>query len=76
MDGGKAFINAYGYDALDKATGLVEVINKIEDPMLLGSGIFSKWRGITHWSYMYSVIYERNRPWFVAALGRLAELTV
>lgn len=75
MDGGKAFINAYGYDALDKATGLAEVINKIEDPMLLGSGIFSKWRGITHWSYMDSVISEGNRPWFVTALSHLAKLT-
>ena len=75
MDCGKAFIDAFGYEAIDKYEGLKTVIDRIDDPMLLGSGIFSKWRGITHWAYMDSVISEENRPWFVTALGRLAEIT-
>lgn len=75
MDCGKAFIDAYGHEAIDKYEGLNSVIDRIDDPMLLGSGIFLKWRGITHWSYMDSVISDENRPWFVLALGKLAELT-
>ena len=75
MDCGKEFIEVYGYEAIDKYEGLSKVIDRIDDPMLLGSGIFSKWRGITHWSYMDSVISEENRPWFVLALSKLAELT-
>lgn len=73
MDGGKAFIDSYGYEALDKPDGLKKVIESIDDPMLLGSGLFSKWRGITHWSYE-SLLSDENRPWFIASLARLSEI--
>lgn len=74
MDCGKAFIEAYGHDAIDNVEGLQRVIEEISDPLLLGSGIFSKWRGITHWTYD-SVVSETNRPWFTMALSRLEKLT-
>ena len=50
-------------------------VGQINDIKLLGAAIFSKWRGITHWSYCESLISESNRPWFIAAFERLALLT-
>ncbi|MFR2627437.1 MAG: hypothetical protein ACLS89_07930 [Collinsella sp.] len=48
-------------------------IDTIDDVGLLGSGVFSRWRYITHWKYD-SVPDEDDLEWFRLALGRLREL--
>ncbi|MBP3817003.1 MAG: hypothetical protein J6H31_01755 [Butyrivibrio sp.] len=33
--------------------GLKEAVADIDDIEVIGSGVFSYWRGLTHWDYMY-----------------------
>lgn len=33
--------------------GLKEALSDIDDIEVIGSGVFSYWRGLTHWDYMY-----------------------
>lgn len=71
MDFGEAFAGAYPRSGT--AEGLREDIDTIDDVGLLGSGVFSRWRYITHWKYD-SVPDEDDLEWFRLALGRLREL--
>ena len=75
MDCGDSFVEHYGYEAMRDSVGLLKVINDIYDPMVLGSGIFSKWRGITHWEFYGSCLKEDNKLWFSIAFKKLWELT-
>jgi hypothetical protein len=74
MDCGHSFDRAYSKgEPLNRVETLSEVINDVDDVYLLGSAIFSNWRGITHWSYE-SGFTEENKVWFLMALTRLKEL--
>lgn len=74
MDGGRGFVEEYSGDAYDNTPDLLKIIGSVTDPMLLGSAIYSRWRYITRWSGE-SLLDEANRSWFVAALGRLEDMT-
>lgn len=60
MDCGEAFIQAYDKDAFHDPLHFQEIQQTVNDADLLTSGIFSKWRYITHWT-MEDVLYPRNR---------------
>ncbi len=76
MDCGQAFISAFPHTrAFQDAGGLEGVIDQVEDPELLGSALFSKWRWITHWEYHGDLRSEENCRWFTLALTRMVELT-
>jgi len=74
MDTGISFSEMYTRPAFENADALITVIDRIDNVMVLGNGIFSHWRYITHWIYS-SLIDDRNREWFPLAFGRLATLT-
>lgn len=74
MDCGESFCEKYNkafnnYEELDK------IIDEIDDPIFLGTAIFSQWRYITHWSYNAHPLDEEYRPWFIIAFSRLATIT-
>ena len=71
MDTGKGFISE---DAFKHVDALLTVIDDVMNAYLLGSAIFSKWRGITHW-WNEELLAEDNRKWFITALSRLADIT-
>lgn len=74
MDCGHSFDCEYSKgEPLNRVDTLTEVINDVDDVELLGSAIFSNWRGITHWSYESGFSAE-NKAWFLMALNRLNEL--
>ena len=74
MDCGHGFDEAYSKGSpLNRVDSLAAVIDEVDDVMLLGSAIFSQWRGITHWSYE-SGFTEDNKAWFLMALNKLKEL--
>ena len=74
MDCGTSFEDRYSFEAFSKPEAFSEVVESIIDPMFLGSAIFSKWRGITHW-WNEDLFEPRNRAWFITAFKRLAEIT-
>ena len=74
MDTGKGFITAFSEDAFKHVDALLTVIDDVMNAYLLGSAIFSKWRGITHW-WNEELLAEDNRKWFITALSRLADIT-
>lgn len=74
MDTGKGFIAAFSEEAFLRADALQTVINDVTNAYLLGSAIFSKWRGITHW-WNEDLLAEDNRKWFITALSHLADIT-
>ena len=51
------------------------MIFQIEDPLLLGSGIYSRWLQVTEHSLSEYVLDDKNLPWFLLALKRLKQLT-
>ena len=74
MDCGHSFDRAYFKGRpLNRSEELSKVIQEVDDLELLGSAIFSNWRGITHWSYESGFTAE-NRTWFLLALNRFKEL--
>ncbi len=74
MDCGHSFDREYSKgEPLNRVETLSEVIKDVDDEELLGSAIFSNWRGITHWSYESGFTAE-NKAWFLMALNRLKEL--
>ena len=75
MDCAEEFSSKYSNEAFSSVRGLIEKIDSIDDYHILGSGILSKWRYITHWSMGENLLDLENRNWFIAALSRLAELT-
>lgn len=75
MDCGNAFTEKYGKAAFD-SRALGQVIDSVDDVMLLGSAIFSRWRYFNHWAYTGAEILEpQNIEWFNMALTRLKNLT-
>ncbi len=75
MDCGEAFGNKYGKAAFN-LEGLTERIATENDIMLLGSAIYSQWRYYNHWAYdAREILQSENRAWFIAVLGRMAELS-
>ena len=75
MDCAKAFCETYSNSAFYSTEGLLKVIDNIDDVQILGSGILSKWRYVTHWSMGEDLLDLNNRTWLIAALFRLAEIT-
>ena len=76
MDAGESFIKQYSKEAFYNADVLEQIIDKVDSVELLGNGIFSRWRYITHWAGVSaSLLSEENKKWFLIALSRLAELT-
>ena len=74
MDCGHSFDREYSKgEPLNRVETLAAVIEDVDDEELLGSAIFSNWRGITHWSYESGFTAE-NKAWFLMALTRLNEL--
>ena len=71
MDCGHKFDETYGSINSPFDT----VADKVTDVAILASGIFSKWRYITHWSYCDHCTSDENRAWFIAAFQKLSELT-
>ncbi len=74
MDSGTAFIEKHSKEAFYDSENLMRIVKEIRDIDILGSGIFSKWRYVTHWT-SEDLTSEENRAWFHAALTRLSELT-
>lgn len=75
MDCGKAFIEIFSEDAFYNSEAFEEIIDNVDDLMLLGSAIFSKWRCITHWDYLPNLLEDDSRKWFLSAFSRLSVLT-
>lgn len=73
MDGEKMFIACYSTSPFEDTESFKSMINDIEDIAILGSGIHSKWRYHNHWSM--GPFEEKDKEWFIIALGRLLELT-
>lgn len=71
MDCGHKFDETYG----SIQESFEPIADKVTDVAILASGIFSKWRYITHWAYCAHCLDPENREWFIAAFERLAELT-
>ena len=74
-DQGKGFSKAYSKGAYQDWETLELVIFQIEDPLLLGSGIYSRWLQVTEHSLSEYVLDDKNLPWFLLALKRLKQLT-
>ena len=74
MDCGKRFIEAYSEGGFQDYRNLEDIIDEVDDVDLLGSAIFSYWRGVTHWSYTY-LLDDDNKKWLITALDRMATLT-
>lgn len=72
MDCGHSFIETYGEDAWRSNSGLLQVVDKINDLKILGSGLFSQWRYFNHWAYAGPT--EENKKWFLTVLHRMQEL--
>lgn len=74
MDTGNEFNRRYPSCFNSNSTELEKVTTSIEDVDLLGSAVFSKWRYMTHWAYMFT-IDENDRNWFRLILKQMMELT-
>lgn len=74
MDCGNRFCETYG-GYLGDVEHLEKIVDQIDDPMILGCGIFSQWRYVTHWGYGDRLLDADHRPWFIMAFRRLAALT-
>ena len=74
MDAGKVFIRTFSEKAFYDEQALYEILQSIQDPGILGDGIFSKWRYITPWGHD-DLTSETNRAWFVTAFSKLVLLT-
>lgn len=76
MDAGESFKRAFPeVDALYENDHLKQIIHRVDDVMVLGNAIFSKWRAITHWDYISDLLSAENREWFIIAFTRLSELS-
>lgn len=75
MDGGEAFMKAVSSKAFFEAQTLALRVNEIEDAVLLGSAIFSKWRYVTRWCVDPRSREEDDERWFLLAFLRLSLLT-
>lgn len=76
MDSGEKFVSECKKLGCKTPYGenLQEAVEKIDDIEVIGSGAFSYWRELTHWSYMYHLGPEECGI-FLCLLRRLKELT-
>ena len=79
MDCGNEFIRVCGNDEAISLYSLLEegdsnMLQKIDDIEIIGSALYSYWRGLTHWCYMYT-LGEKECNAFLGLLRRLKELT-
>lgn len=76
MDAGESFIKQYSKEAFYNADVLEQIIDKVDSVELLGNGVFSRWRYITHWAGVSaSLLSEENKKWFLIALDKLVLLS-
>ena len=54
-------------------TNLKDDLPRVTDIGLLGSGVYSQWRYITHWSFNEQLLDEKNREWFLMVMPYLRE---
>ncbi|MBQ8989150.1 MAG: ADP-ribosylglycohydrolase family protein [Prevotella sp.] len=73
MDCGQSFIETCGEEAWRNNEGLLQVIDKINDLKILGSGLFSQWRYFNHWAWGHAT--EKDRDWFLTVLKRMQVLS-
>ena len=52
--------------------GLSEVIDKMNNLRIMGSGLFSEWRYFNHWAWGNAT--EEDKKWFLMLLRRMQEL--
>ncbi len=71
MDCGKSFMDSFQSAPFYNSDALAEIIDAIENTMLLGNTIFSRWRYVTHWAGFSSLLDDYNRKWFLTAFNRL-----
>ncbi len=62
-------------EAMSDSKALKKILGEIDDPFLLGTLIFSRWRLLSHGDYC-DLVHGDAKDWFVAALSRLEELSV
>ncbi len=74
MDCGQGFIEAYGIESWRTSEGLRAAIDRIDDMMVIGSGLFSKWRDYNHWSSPSDANYD-TKEWFLMLLKRMQEIS-
>ena len=72
MDCGKSFIDTCGDEAWRSNKKLLQIIDKIDDLRVLGSGLFSQWRYFNHWAY--SGPTEDDMQWFKTVLLRMKKI--
>lgn len=73
MDCGHGFIKAYGMESWCSIEGLEAAIDGVGDVMVIGSGLFSKWRDYNHWSSP-SDANDDTKKWFLILLKRMQEI--
>lgn len=65
-------------DFFNDSEQLKKYINDINDYHILGTTILFLWRGLTHWTYSYSILNNEEMPdareWFIIAFSRLADI--
>ena len=74
MDSGQGFIEAYGIESWRTSEGLRAAIDRIDDIMIIGSGLFSKWRDYNHWSSPSDANYD-TKEWFLMLFNRMQEIS-
>ncbi|WP_026528026.1 DUF6998 domain-containing protein [Butyrivibrio sp. VCD2006] len=75
MDCGHTFESIYGKDTLNNKEAFHRALAVVEDPILLGSAIFSIWRYYTHWAYDTNITSDECREWFIMAFDKMKALT-
>ncbi len=74
MDCGHTFESVYGKNTLMNKESFQRVIPQVDDPILLGSAIFSMWRNYTHWSFDTNLTSDECREWFILAFDKMKSL--
>ena len=70
------FIELYGEPAYRDARAFNENHDSIDDVMVLGSAVYTRWKETVMSSYYVDELLKKeNREWFIAAFTRLSELT-
>ena len=72
MNCAQSFMEAYGEEAWRNERELSEVIDKMNNLSIMGSGLFSQWRYWSHWSWGKAT--EEDKKWFLILLRRMQEL--
>ena len=72
MDCGRSFRIVCGLE-LGDLRGLEPCLDRIDDPLVLGSAIFSEWRYFTHWAT--EPMGDEHVRWFELTARRLEEIT-